>query len=293
MKIVCNTRDEFTKNSICAIGSFDGVHLGHQHIIHYIKQNAQPDQHIGIVTFLPLPFFVLKSAPIIYLSLKEEKEAIMAGLGIDFMYYFKFTRTFAQLSAETFVKRLASDVNPALVVVGENFHFGRGRQGSADKLTDIARGTFDVHVLPCLDREGTISSTRIRELLLLGHVRAANKLLGRAYAISGRVIKGKGKGAHLGFPTVNIKPDPKKLVPLAGVYEVRLSVDRKEYRGAMFCRDDILEVHILDFAGDLYGQIITIHFIVRIRDIEEFTTDMLLKKAITEDIKSIKEMKNV
>lgn len=292
MKIITDTRDDITCNSVCAVGSFDGVHRGHQHIIHYLKQIAAPGQHVGIVTFMPLPFFVLTSAPIMYLSLKEEKESILADLGIEFVYYFKFTKEFSRFTARAFTERLVADIGPGHVVVGENFHFGKGRQGSADMLRHLAEGKFQVHILPRVKEDGTISSTRIRELLLLGHIRAANELLGRAYTVSGRVIKGKGKGARLGFPTVNVTPDPQKLLPLDGVYCVRVLFSGKEFQGALFCRHDILEVHILDFAGDLYDQMIAINFMVRIRGLERFSTDDQLRAAIAEDIRVIKEMDN-
>ncbi|HEC78930.1 MAG TPA: riboflavin biosynthesis protein RibF [candidate division WOR-3 bacterium] len=289
MKILLEKKDRITVNSVCAIGSFDGVHRGHQSIVKELKRLAGGEKKVGIITFLPLPFFVLKSAPIIYLTLKEEKEAIFRELGVDFIYYFRFTRRFAELDARDFVEMVARKISPHCVVVGENFHFGKGRVGSAKALQKFAEGLFTVKILPRLKDGGTISSTRIRELILLGNIKAANRLLGREYTISGRVIRGKGKGAKLGFPTVNIRVDRKKLMPLDGVYKVRVVVSDGIYLGAMFCREHLIEVHILDFSGDLYRKRLSVRVIERIRDIEEFSGDEALRAAIMDDVRSIRD----
>jgi len=287
MKIIVNNSNPVTKNSVCAIGSFDGVHRGHQKIVKYLKRLAYPDKKVGIITFIPLPFFVVKEVPIFYLTPKEEKEEIFRKLGIDFIYYFKFTKEFSILSPANFVKLIEQEVMPSRVVVGENFHFGKARHGTAKSLKQIARNIFSVEILTSLKDEGTISSTRIRELLLLGHIKAANKLSGREYLISGTVIKGKGEGKRLGFPTINIKVLKDKLLPLDGVYKVMVIVDNKEFLGAMFCQHNVVEVHLIDFAGNLYKKEVTIKLFERIRDIRKFSDDNTLKIAIAADIRKV------
>lgn len=287
MLVLLNDKDTLTKGSVCGIGSFDGVHRGHQAIVTHLIYLAGSKKKVGIITFTPLPFFTLKKAPICCLTPKEDKEKIFEQLGVDFMYYFKFSNEFAQLEPRQFVKCIVDRIAPSIVVVGENFHFGKNRKGTAQMLKDLAHGFFTVEIMPRVSDEGTISSTRIRELLLLGHIKAANDLLGREYSVAGEVIKGKGRGQRLGFPTVNIAPPEHKLLPLDGVYKVRVQLDHKDYIGAMFSRHDLLEIHILGFDGDLYKKNLTIKFLERIRGIEHFEDDASLKAAIASDINKI------
>ncbi len=288
MKILLNKRDAITKDSVCGIGSFDGVHRGHQAIVKYLKKLARSNKRIGIITFTPLPFFVLKSAPIITLTLRKEKESIFRELGIDFIYYFTFSKKFSMLKPAEFVDLIAQCISPSAVAVGENFHFGKGREGSASVLKNLAHDKFQVKILTRVQEDGTISSTRIRELLLLGHIKAANQLLGREYTISGRVMRGKGKGTKLGFPTVNIKVAKEKLLPLDGIYKVKVPIRKKVYIGALFCANDVLEAHIIDFSGDLYNKQVSIRLLERIRDTKKFSDDDALRAAIVRDVEMIR-----
>ncbi len=287
MKILRNKKDLITRGSICSIGSFDGVHRGHQEIVKYLKKLGRSEKRVGIITFIPLPFFVLTSAPIICLTQRQEKENIFRQLGVDFIYYFKFTKRVSEMIPDEFVDLVARQISPSLVVVGENFHFGKERKGSATLLQRLAQDKFLVRILPRVKDEGTISSTRIRELLLLGHIAAANKLLGREYTISGRVIRGKGKGTKLGFPTINIRVSKEKLLPLDGVYKVNVFVQGKKFIGAMFLRHDLIEVHILNFSGEVYKREVTVRLLKRIRNIERFVDDDALRLAIAKDVASM------
>ncbi len=288
MKVLLDKKAPITRGSVCGIGSFDGVHRGHQAIVKYLKKLARSNMRIGIITFTPLPFFVIKSAPIITLTLKKEKESIFRELGVDFIYYFKFSQKFSMLKPVKFVELIADCISPSIVAVGENFHFGKGREGSASVLKNIAQTKFQVKILPRVKEDGTISSTRIRELLLLGHIKAANKLLGREYTISGRVIKGKGKGTRLGFPTINIKVAKQKLLPLDGIYKVEVPIRKKIYVGALFCSHDVIEVHVLDFSGDLYSKQVSVRLLERIRDTKRFSDDDGLRAAIGRDVEIIR-----
>jgi riboflavin kinase/FMN adenylyltransferase len=287
MLVLTGGTDPITEYSVCGIGSFDGIHRGHQAIVHRLKELAGKERKVGIITFAPLPFFVLKKTPICCLTPREEKDEIFGQIGIDFIYYFTFSEVFSRYSPEKFVRLIAQQIKPSVIVIGENFHFGNMRKGNADTLTTLAQDLFNVEIMTKVGDEGTISSTRIRELLLLGHVKAANRLLGRRYSISGAVIKGKGRGKKLGFPTINIQTPSSKLIPLDGVYRVRICTRGKEYSGALFCRHDLLEVHIIDFSGDLYGEHVRIEFEERIRGIEQFADDNGLKGAIAADIGKI------
>lgn len=288
MKVLVDRPDALTRGSVCAIGSFDGVHLGHQAIVRAVHSIAGSNMRTGIITFLPLPFFVLKDMPPMYLTVRSEKERLFDLLGIDFIHYFTFERTFAALGPPAFIERLVSRLVPAHVVVGANFHFGSGRSGSAQGLLDQAKSAFRVHIIEPIERDGIVSSTRIRELLLLGHVTAANALLGREYSLTGRVVKGKGRGRELGFPTVNVHAAPDKLLPLDGIYAAHVRTNGTTHNGALFLRRDLVEVYMFDYRDVLYGQDITISFVKRIRSIERFPDDISLVHAIAEDVSEVR-----
>jgi riboflavin kinase/FMN adenylyltransferase len=287
MRVLSSPCQKITKDAVCGIGSFDGVHRGHQAIVHRLKELSGRKTRTGVITFVPLPFFVIHSAPVLTLTLKREKEQLFRELGVDFMYYFKFTPAFASIPPEDFITLIARRIAPRVIVVGENFHFGRRRSGSAQMLKELTRTVFDVEILPRIVDDGTISSTRIRELLLLGHAEAAHALLGRPYAISGTVIRGKGKGTILGFPTINLKVNKEKLMPLDGVYKVHICIRGRPYLGAMFCRQELLEVHILGFSGNLYRKRVTVDVLKRIRAIERFESDEALRRAIAHDVEAV------
>lgn len=289
MKVLLQKRSTITKKSVCGIGSFDGVHRGHGEIVVQLKRIAGDIRTTGIITFIPLPFFVLTRAPIMYLTLKQEKEQLFRQYGVDFVYYFKFTKKLAQCTPQDFVEMVVETISPSHIVVGENFHFGNNRAGSAHLLEKLARGKFQVHIVPRKKDDGTISSTRIRELLLLGNVKAANRLLGRQYTISGTVTKGKGKGTELGFPTLNIRPSPHKLVPLDGVYKGDVLIHKRAYRSALFLKHDVVEAHVLGFSANLYREKVTVRLLERIRAVKRFKTDDALRRAIEHDVEMIRK----
>ncbi len=288
MLVINNSPNPITQNAVCALGNFDGIHRGHLAIIDYARNIAGQNRETGIITFDPSPITVLKKHNALFLTTKQEKENLLNTINIDFLYYFQFDTKFSEQSAEEFVDLLSKVIKPYAIVVGENFHFGKKRKGTAITLRNLAHGRFIVHILPALkDHNGVISSTRIRELLLLGNIPGANRILGREYSLTGRVIKGKGKGSKLGFPTINLMVAGEKLLPLDGVYEVRLEINGIIYKGAMFLSHSQIEVHIIGFSGILYDRDISVAFVRRLRSIKEFTDDEHLKKAIAEDIAKI------
>ncbi len=289
MKVLVEKSDTRTRGSVCGIGSFDGVHRGHREIIMSLRKLAGNNGTVGLITFIPLPFFVLTSTPIMYLTLRQEKERLFRELGVDFVYYFKFTKKLAQLTPREFTEVVAQRIKPAHLVVGDNFHFGINRSGSATLLQELAYDRFTVHIVSRVQDEGTISSTRIRELLLLGQIKAANRLLGRNYSIAGRVIKGKGKGMKLGFPTLNIKPSSRKLLPLDGVYKADVVMRGRKLRGALFLQHDLVEVHVLGFTGKYPQKHVTVELRERIRAAKKFVGDDALRRAIQHDIDLIRQ----
>ncbi len=289
MKILTERADRITVNSVCAIGGFDGVHRGHQAIIDRVMEIAGSERRAGVITFIPLPFFVTMGKPEICLTSRPEKEAVLGTLGVDFMYYFRFTAAFSAMSPDRFVARLAERIKPRAIVTGEDFRFGSGREGTIRLLRELAVNRFAVYTVPPVTDGEIISSTRIRELLLLGNIQAANRLLGREYEIHGRVIRGKGRGQSLGFPTINLRVAEGKLVPLDGVYAGLVFIGDLRYRGAMFCRHRLIEVHIVDFKGDLYDHRVKLTIQRRIRAIRRFNDDRDLVKAIVNDVALVRK----
>lgn len=288
MKIISHRDDPITRGAIAALGGFDGVHRGHQTIIAEAKKLARGKKPVGLITFTPLPGSALKSHHAFHLTTDREKESILKAMDLDFLYYFSFTLAFARRSPRDFVRMMTERIAPSAVVVGQNFHFGRDRRGNAALLSALAGIFFRVHVKKALDDEGVISSTRIRELLLLGNVRAARHLLGRPYALTGPVRYGKKVGQKLGFPTVNIRAPSEKLLPLDGVYRGRAVWDRRSYPGAIFCSHRLIELHILDFRRNLYGRVLTVEFLDRLRGVVKFPDADALKKAIAADVARIR-----
>jgi len=289
LKIITRREYPVTRGAVAALGGFDGIHRGHQTIIAEARKLARGKNPVGLITFTPLPGSALKSNHALCLTTDREKESILLDMGLDFLYYFAFTREFARRSPHDFVRMVSERIAPSAVVVGQNFHFGWNRKGNADLLSVLAGESFKVHIKNALDDEGVISSTRIRELLLLGNVRAARRLLDRPYSMTGPVGSGKKVGQKLGFPTVNILAPPEKLLPLDGVYHGRVAWDRQSHPGAVFCNHRLVEVHILDYREDLYGRVLTVEFLDRLRNVEKFPDADALKKAIASDVARIRK----
>lgn len=288
MKIIYHKKDPITFNSVCGLGNFDGIHIGHQEIIKKIITLAGNTKNSGIVTFQPPPVSVLTHDGIFFLTTKTEKERIFNSFSIDFIFYFNFDEDFSRQSPNDFVELLYNLVSPSIVVVGENFRFGNDRLGTASSLREIAKGKFLVEVVPRVKADGmAVSSTRVRELLLLGHIPAANRILRREYAITGKVIKGKEKGTKLGYPTINLCVDKEKLLPLAGVYEVKVDIGSSTYKGAMFLTPSEIEIHIINYSGNLYEKEVTVKLLRRLRGIRKFPDEESLKEAIARDIKKV------
>lgn len=284
MRIIIPDQETAPAKVVCAIGGFDGVHRGHQAIINQVFSLAGKTMKTGVITFSPSPATVLKGTKAHLLTTEEEQTAIFQQLGLDFLFRIPFNRAFARLSPEAFFDFINRRIAPMAVVIGENFRFGHDQRGQARDLVELAHGFFPVTILPPVIDEGIISSTRIRELLLLGNVTVANRLLGRHYRITGTVIEGKGTGRLLGFPTINLEPPPAKLLPLEGVYRSRVFLNGASYAGAMFCSHRLVEVHLLDFEDRLYGQPVTIEILERLRDIVKFSNPEALRQAIAGDV---------
>jgi riboflavin kinase/FMN adenylyltransferase len=288
------------KNAVITIGNFDGVHLGHQALFQKVIEKAEEIGGTSVtVTFEPHPMRILKKndhPPLI--TLYEQKVELIESSGIDILICIPFNKEFAALTAVEFVEDLlVNHFGMKAIVVGEDYTFGKNREGNLDLLRKFSMHLgFEVVVanwIQLTDWPGRISSTSIRELVMDGKVAEAQKLLGRNYQIRGIVTTGRNRGGKLlGFPTANIKLHD-ELCPKTGVYAVTVEQTDKKYKGVANIGysptfDDhvyTVEVHILDFDENLIDLKIRVNFIKRLRDEIKFSSISELSKQIKKDIK--------
>jgi riboflavin kinase/FMN adenylyltransferase len=289
--------------SVVTLGAFDGVHRGHQALIHRAVECAKA---LGVeavaYTFDPHPAKVLapKVAPRMLIPLRE-RIRLIEKLGIDRVIVEPFDPAFAELTADAWVEGyLAEKLRPKVVIVGFNFSYGRGRGGNPDHLRRSGeRLGFSVEVVePVVVSTMVVSSTRIREFLLEGNVSGARLLLGRPFALTGPVIKGEGRGHRIGVPTANLQPE-NELIPEHGVYATRVVIDpdgagaqetllpavtniglRPTFAGSTVS----VESHLLDYEGELYGRRLRVELIEHLRDERRFDGVEALVRQIHEDI---------
>jgi riboflavin kinase/FMN adenylyltransferase len=276
-----------------AIGNFDGMHLGHQALLRALVGAAQQRGYkSAVMTFEPHPreFFSPDKAPARLASLREKLE-LFAEAGIDLVYVCRFNRRFAEVTAGDFMKRiLRQSLNVQAVLVGEDFRFGAGRQGSK---ADFAAAGFDIISLPDVKIDGRrISSTAIRNALAAGDLQQARLLLGRDYSISGKVVHGDKVGRTWGYPTANIHMLHDR-PPFFGVYAVKLEGLAKNHLpgvASLGVRPTVkqngkptLEVHLFDFQEEIYGRHVRVHFMHKIRDEMKFDDVETLKLWIARD----------
>jgi riboflavin kinase/FMN adenylyltransferase len=284
-----------------AIGVFDGVHLGHQAVVKSLKGIG----HLAALTFEPHPLAVIAPDRVPpRLTTLEQKVAYMRAQGTVAVVAVKFDEHLRQLAPGTFVNEIAR-VFPDLkeVAVGENWSFGRNREGNAAKLAEMARAyDFTVKAIAPVMLDGApVSSTRIREAILKRQFNEAARLLGRSYAVTGKVVAGDARGRTIGFPTANLA-DVEQLLPPRGVYAVRARIagNLTKYRAVMNLGNrptfksngiDSLEVHLLDLDADLYGQRLWVSDMVWLRDEMIFPGADALKAQIAEDVKRARAMR--
>jgi len=285
------------KKAVLAIGVFDSLHLGHQELIRRAVKKAKRLKGRSVVmTFFPHPVHVLRpeiNLPLI-ISL-DHRIKLIKDLGVDICIVINFTKRFSRLSAHDFIKRyLEKSLDLKEVFVGDDFRFGQNRAGTLEIFKEIGLKTrFKVNVvLPVKGGHGKISSTEIRELISKGGLVRAKKLLGRHVSIMGKVQKGERRGKRLGFPTANIYPEGELMVP-TGVYAVKVLVNQKQYFGMAnvglrpsFSRGhqkENVEVHIFNFSRQLYGKVIIVEFIKKIRKEKKYKSKEDLIKQITRD----------
>ena len=296
------------KNAVITIGNFDGVHIGHQALFHEVIEKADSIDGTSVVmTFEPHPVRVLKqNGHLPLITLYEQKVELIENSGIDVLICVPFTKEFAAISAKEFVEDiLLKSIGMKAIVVGKDYTFGKNREGDINLLKFYAKNLgFEVIVADWIQASknglGRISSTRTRELVMAGKVDEAQKLLGRYYQLRGIVTTGRDRGGKLlGFPTANINLHD-ELCPKNGVYAVTVDCMGKIFQGVANIGysptfDDhvfSVEVHILDFDENIYGQNIRVNFVQHIRDEEKFSTISELSDQIKKDIVTARKILN-
>lgn len=284
------------ENAVLTLGNFDGIHLGHREIFRRVVRRAREIGGQSVVyTFVPHPLKILapEHAPPL-INTYDEKEILIEASCIDVLISAPFTRELANLPAHRFVREiLVEKVGVSHLVVGYDYLFGKDRSGDVNLLRRMGEYLgFAVEVLDPIRENGEVySSTRVRKMIREGEVRAVTKVLGRNYNFSGRVVHGFGRGSKLGFPTANLATD-KELLPCPGVYAVKVKRGEEILDGVLNIGRNptfnaaglFIEVHLLDFSGDLYGEELRVYFVERLRDEIRFAELEQLKRAINNDI---------
>ena len=286
------------RGAALTIGNFDGVHKGHAELIGVVKQLAAKHQSAAIIfTFDPHPARILRPAqaptPLTWIDRKAD---LLAELGVDAVIAYRTNRELLNLSYQEFFQKIVVDaVGAKAMAEGPNFFFGQNRLGTPEKLEQLcASHQIELKIVePRIDAEEFISSSRIRQLISTGQVDAAARMLTRPYRIRGMVTHGAARGGSLGFPTANLDAID-TLIPAAGVYAGRTYVDGRAHWSAIHIGpnptfgDNLLKVesHLLDYESSLYGQVIEVDFITRLRDIHRFDSAEQLLKQLEQDIKA-------
>ena len=283
--------------TVLTIGTFDGVHLGHQKIVEIVVTTARQEGLLATVfTFFPHPRMVVqhdKGLKLIHTL--EEKKQLLQQLGVDLLVVQPFNEAFAQLSAEEFVSTiLVQRLNVKKVIIGYDHRFGRNRTANIDDMRLFGKKYgFAVEEISVQEvDEVSVSSTKIREALNKGDVTTAEHYLGTPYSLTGRVVHGLKLGRTLGYPTANIQvTEDYKLIPKDGVYAVYSHIGGRKVYGMMSIgknptiegKGASIEVYFFDFNGDLYDQKLTIEFVQYLREEQKFATIDLLKKQLQDD----------
>lgn len=284
-------------HTVVTIGTFDGVHIGHQKILERLVHSAQEGNLESVIlTFFPHPRMVLqKDTGIKLINTIDERKEILSKSGVDHLVIHPFTQEFSRLTAEEFVRDiLVKNLKAKKIIIGYDHRFGRNRTADISVLREFgAQYGFEVEEISKQDiEEVAVSSTKIRRALLSGEVQKANKYLSYPFSLSGTVVKGKGLGKEFEFPTANLSiREDYKLIPKSGVYVVRSTIEGLEVFGMMNIgtnptvggTDRTIETHFFDLDEDLYGRHLTLELLTRIRDEMKFASVEDLKKAMKQD----------
>jgi riboflavin kinase/FMN adenylyltransferase len=298
LKIVQNTSNFSDKEkTYVTIGTFDGVHFGHQKIIEKLIDEAKKANKKSVVlTFFPHPRMVLqKDVSLELINTIEERATLLEKTGLDYLIIHPFSKEFSRMTALEFVRDiLVNQLNISKLIIGYDHHFGKNREGNITQLTEYSHlYDFKVEEIPAQDIDDvSVSSTKVRRALASGNLKTANNYLGYNFMLNGNVVNGKKLGGTIGYPTANIDvKETYKLIPKTGVYVVKSTLDKKTVFGMMNIGNrptvdgshQTIEVHFFDFNQDLYHQNLTIELIYFLRDEEKFDSVEVLIQQLKKD----------
>jgi riboflavin kinase/FMN adenylyltransferase len=286
------------RGTVATVGTFDGVHLGHWSVLQEIVRRAEVGGRRSVlVTFDPHPLKIVRPEhcpPL--LTTAEEKKEILAESGLEYAVFLAFTHALSRYDPRRFVEEiLLGRLGVEELVIGYDHGFGRDRSGDAETLTRIgAELGFAVDVVPAVDANGgPVSSSRVRGAVQRADLEEARACLGRFYSARGVVVRGDGRGRQLGFPTANLKiGEREKLIPPQGIYAVRAVLRSGTYAGALHLgprptfegSPPTIELHVMDFDGDLYGEEVRVDFVRYLREIRPFATVAALVDQMRADV---------
>ncbi|HNH25505.1 MAG TPA: bifunctional riboflavin kinase/FAD synthetase [Anaerolineales bacterium] len=285
------------KNSYLTVGVFDGVHRGHREIIQKLVKDAHANNAPAVVlTFSPHPATVLTGREIHCLTTPDERADLLGSLGVDAVITQRFTRDLSTVPAHEYMSSLKTHLGLSHLLIGYDFALGKGREGNAPRLAEIGTELgYTVEVVPALgDESGVISSTEIRKLVSIGNMPEASKLLGYPYRMSGEVIHGAGRGKQINFPTANVDYAPQKASPPNGIYACWAKLGDERFMAATNIgfnptftperKTQSLEAYLLDFDRDIYGDVLTLEFVARLREEIRYTNVEALIEQIHDDV---------
>lgn len=303
LKTIYNTSSFISDaETYITIGTFDGVHFGHQKIIEKLVFEAKKAQKKSLVlTFFPHPRMVLqKDASVKLINTIDERAKLLEKTGLDYLIIHPFSVEFSRMTALEFVKDiLVNQLNISKLIIGYDHHFGKNREGNITQLSEYSHVyNFDVEEIPAQDiDEVSVSSTKIRRALESGNLQTANHYLGYPFMLNGTVVNGKKLGGKIGYPTANIAiEEPYKLIPKTGVYVVQSIIEKNVVFGMMNIGNrptvngnyQTIEVHFFDFNDDLYGKNLTIELLYFLRDEQKFDSISLLVNQLKIDEENAK-----
>ena len=296
-------RELSLKDSWLTIGVFDGVHRGHQQLIHRLTAGAhENDAPAVVLTFDPHPARLFGRGEIRLLTLPDERTELFASLGVDVVINHPFDQNVANTTAFDFMKQLKEHLGLAHLVLGYDSTLGKNREGNAARLNEIGSELgYTVDVVSALsDESGVISSTEIRKLIATGNVGEAARLMGHSYSLHGSVVHGDKRGRRINVPTANIQYSPDKLIPANGIYACWAHLNEQKYCAAIniginptFTPDkqtQNVEAHLLDFIGEIYGEDLRLEFVARLRDELKFESVDRLLEQIWKDIEDTRRI---
>lgn len=305
LKVFRNFNDYTSQKPLAlSLGMFDGVHLGHKSIIdELIRIGSENSLETAVLTFWPHPRFVFNpNEDLKLLNTLEEKKFLMEKYGIGTLFLKEFDEEFRNLTGEEFVRQiLIKKLNVKYLIIGYDHSFGKNKSGNFELLQKLSKElNFEVEQMEAINiHENNISSTKVRNALLAGNIKEANEMLGYPYSVSGTVVHGKKIGRTIGYPTANIETDSIKLLPRKGAYIVGVLVKNQQYKGMLSIGTNptvngeklTVEVYILDFEGDIYGEPITVEFRDFLHDEIKFEGLEKLIERLDEDKRLTEEFK--